>query len=98
MIAASTYKSRPRTHGSRGRKGLWALALIGISLAAVMALMMASADQTPYGATQVWSGETAGGAYTTSSFGVGSRVIVGNANGQDTASLPAATLIQVGAR
>ncbi len=98
MIAANMYKSRPRTHGSRGRKDLWALALIGVTLAVVMALMMASADQTPYGATQVWSAETEGGSYTTSASVIGSRVIGGNVYGQDTGSLPAATLIQVGAR
>ncbi len=98
MIAASMYKSRPRTRGNRGRKGLWALALIGVSLAAVMALMMASADQTPYGATQVWSGETAGGAYTAPASVTGSGAIGGDTYGQDTGSLPAATLIRVGAR
>ena len=98
MIAASMYKSRPRTHGSRGRKGLWTLALIGVSLAAVMALMMASADQTPYGTTQVWSGETAGGAYTAPASVTGSGAIGGDTYGQDTGNLPAATLIRVGAR
>ncbi len=98
MIAANMYKSRPRIRGSRGRSGWWIFALVGVSLAAVMVLMMASADQAPYGATQVWSAESTGGTYTKASTVIGSHVIGGNAYGQDVGSLPAATLIHVGAR
>ena len=98
MMTANLYKGRPRTAGSRGRKGLWILALVGVSMAAVMALMIAASDQIPYGATQVWSAEPAGGVHTVTTSGIGSHVIGGNAYGQDTGSLPAATLIHVGAR
>ena len=98
MIASNMYKNRPRRGGGRGRKGLWAAALTGVSLAAVMALMMASSNQTPYGATQVWSAEQAGGAYAVETSVIRSHVIRGNVYGQDTGSLPAATLIHVGAQ
>ena len=98
MIAANMYKSRPKIRGSRGPKGLWLLALAGISLAIVMGLLMASADQTPYGATQVWSAEPTGGRYTTTPSVIGSPVIGGNAYGQDAGSIPASTHIYVGAR
>lgn len=97
MIAANMYKSRPRGRGSRGLKGWWILVLAGVSLAAVMALMMASADQTPHGATQVWSAEPTGAGYSKPSV-LGSPAIGGNIFGQDMGSLPAATLIHVGAR
>lgn len=98
MIAASMYKGRPRTRGSRGRKGLCILAVAGVSLAAMMGLMMASANQIPYGATQVWSAEPTRGFHSTASPVIGSHVIGSNAYGQDAGSLPASTLIHVGAQ
>lgn len=98
MTAANMYKSRPKIRGSGGLKGWWVFALAGISLAIVMVLLMASADQTPYGATQVWSAEPMGGRYTTTPSAIGSPVTGGNAYGQDAGSLPASTLIYVGAR
>ena len=101
MFAANRQKVRPRMQGSgkpKGLKGLWILALVGISLAAVMGLMMASADQTPYGATQVWSAEPAEGVYSATSSAFGSRLIGVNEYGQDAGSIPAATLIHVGAQ
>lgn len=98
MIAANMSKGRPKLRRSRGRKGWLIWVLAGISLAAVMVLMMASADQTPYGATQVWSAEPMGQSYATTTSVLGSQVIAGNAYGQDVGSLPAATLIHVGAR
>ena len=78
MFAANTHKVRPGTQGSAKRKGLWILALVGVSLAAVMGLMMASADQTPYGATQVWSAEPAAGIYSETSSVIGSPLIGAN--------------------
>ena len=98
MIAANMYRSRPRRHGSSGHKGLWTMALVGVSLAAVIGLMVLSADQTPYGATQVWSAEPTGGAHVATTSMIGSPVIGGNAYGQDVGNLPVATLIHVGAR
>ena len=95
MIAAN---ARRRRGEGRGRKGLWALALVGIAMAAMMGLMMASADQTPYGATQVWSAEPTGAITSNGSIILGSRTIASNTYGQDMGSLPAATLIQVGAQ
>ena len=92
------YKSRPRRGGSTGRKGSWVVALTGVLLAAVMGLMMVSSDQTPYGATQVWSAEPSGGPYTAETSVIRSHVIGSNAYGQDTGSLQAATLIHVGAQ
>ena len=98
MFAANTHKVRPGTQGSAKRKGLWILALVGVSLAAVMGLMMASVDQTPYGATQVWSAEPAAGIYSETSSVIGSPLIGANQYGQGTGSFPAATLIHVGAQ
>ncbi len=98
MFAANAHKGRPRAPVPRGRKGLWVLALAAIVLVALMGLMMASADQTPYGATQVWSAEPTGAVNTeTSSMSV-SHLIGGHPYGQDAGSLPAATLIHVGAQ
>ena len=97
MIAANMNKSRPRERGSRGIKGWWMLVLAGVSLAAAMILMAASADQTPYGATQVWSAEPKGTGYVKTSM-ITSPAIGGRVYGQDMGSLPAATLIHVGAQ
>jgi hypothetical protein len=87
-----------QAQATRGRKGLWVLALTAIMLVTVMSLMIASADQIPYGATQVWSAEPAAGIYAETSSLLGSPLIGGSTYGQDTGSLPAATLIHVGAR
>ena len=98
MSAPNIRNSRMKAQATRGRKGLWALALTAIMLATVMSLMIASADQIPYGATQVWSAGPEGGIITETSSLLGSATIGGNNYGQDTGSLPAATLIHVGAR
>ena len=98
MIASNMYKSRPKRGGSRGRKGLWLAALTGVSLAAVMGLMMASANQIPYGATQVWPAEPTSAFQSAAPSVIGSPAIGSGTYGQDVGSLPATTLTHVGAQ
>ena len=98
MIASNMHKNRPRRGGSRGRKGVWMLAVTGVSLAAVMGLMMASANQIPYGATQVWSAEATSAFQSAAPSVIGSPAIGSGTYGQDVGSLPAVTLTRVGAR
>ena len=57
MIAVKT--GRRRTKG-RSRMGSLALSVVGFAMVAIMGLMIASADQSPYGATPVWSAEPTG--------------------------------------
>lgn len=98
MIETKMPKRRARGREAGGRTGLWMLAVTAIALAAVMVLMMASADQTPYGATQVWSAEPTAGINSDTTSPFASHVIGANPDSQDARSLPAATLIRVGAR
>ena len=62
--AARTQRQAAERGRSRGHRGLWVLALTAIVLVTLMSLMVASADQIPYGATQVWSTEPAAGIIT----------------------------------
>ena len=98
MIGIKMREHRTKAPGAGGRAGLWMLVVTAMGLVAVMGLMMASADQTPYGATQVWSAEPTAeiNPETTSLFA--SHVIGGDPYGQDVGSLPAATYIHFGAR
>ena len=98
VITANTQKGKPRAPGRRGRKGLWILAAAAVSLAVVMGLMMASSDQTPYGATQVWSAEPTGTVGSKTLGVMGSHLPGAHAHGQETENLPASTLIHVGAQ
>ena len=98
MAAANRNKGKPRGYGSGGHKGLWFLAVAAITLIIMMGLMMASSNQTPYGATQVWSAELDGPVYTGSTPLFDRSLIGAYPVGQDTGTLPAVTLTQSGAR
>lgn len=98
MAAANRHKGRPRGYGSTGNKGLWFLAVAAIALITVIVLMMISSNQTPYGATQVWSAEPSRsvGRFSAQLF---ERSVIGvYPLGQDNGTLPAVTLAEFGAR
>ena len=98
MIGTKSRYERSRTHASGGRRGLYLLALAAVSLVAVICLMMASADQAPYGATQVWSEESADAVTWATSSPIGSEVIGNIQYGQDTGTLPVTALVHTGLR
>lgn len=98
MAVANGHKGRSRGYRSTGHKGLWFLAVAAMALITVMVLMMISSNQTPYGATQVWSAEPSRSAGWGSAPIFERSVIGAYALGQDTGTLPAVTLTQFGAR
>ena len=95
MIAVKT--GRRRTKG-RSRMGSWALSVVGFAMVAIMGLMIASADQSPYGATPVWSAEPTGTITADQPTALGNPWTASTSHGQGNRSLPAATLIRVGVR
>lgn len=98
MVAARMGQMRPAAYRSRGNKGLWVLALTAVALGAIIGLMMASTGQAPYGATQVWSAEPIRSVAWVSTPPPANGLVGASDYGQDTAGLPATTLVHFGAR